>query len=250
MPNNLAKSICYTISYLLVLAVFGSDVAFAQSNACVQLERRLTSVSTGNSARKSRKYQQYDRAVRDQTVQMRKTKRIALRNGCNVNSRVQFGRCGRYGSSLRKMRQNLAELKRVRSQLGSGRGNASAERRAILRQMKRRNCGRKDVQVAKRNTTERKRRSLIEQIFGVRTYGENGRNDGVDFSPQGRGGTFRTLCVRTCDGYYFPISFSTISDQFATDAQSCQNMCPRKRNRAFLPCNAFAGARADDFLSN
>lgn len=226
MPINLAKTKCYIISCLLVFTVLGSEVAFAQSNACIQLERRLASVSTGNSNRKSRKYQQYDRAVRDQSVQIRKTKRIALRNGCNVNLRVQFGRCGRYVSSLRKMRQNLAELKRVRSQLGSGGGNASAERRAILRQMKRRNCGRQDVRVAKRSTTERKRRSLIEQIFGVRTYGENGRNDGVDFSPLGRGGTFRTMCVRTCDGYYFPISFSTISEQFPTDAQACQNMCP------------------------
>ncbi|MGA9083760.1 MAG: DUF2865 domain-containing protein, partial [Pseudolabrys sp.] len=23
------------------------------------------------------------------------------------------------------------------------------------------------------------------------------------------GGTFRTVCVRTCDGFYFPISYST-----------------------------------------
>ena len=39
-------------------------------------------------------------------------------------------------------------------------------------------------------------------------------------------GTFRTLCVRTCDGYYFPISFSTTRDHFATDQARCEQACP------------------------
>jgi hypothetical protein len=40
------------------------------------------------------------------------------------------------------------------------------------------------------------------------------------------GYTFRTLCVRACDGYYFPISFSTTRDQFAADQMTCEAMCP------------------------
>lgn len=39
-------------------------------------------------------------------------------------------------------------------------------------------------------------------------------------------GTFRTLCVRQCDGYYFPISFSTTQDRFAADQASCEQVCP------------------------
>ena len=38
-----------------------------------------------------------------------------------------------------------------------------------------------------------------------------------------RGGV-RTLCVRTCDGYFFPISFSTSRQQFPRDAEVCQSM--------------------------
>ena len=38
--------------------------------------------------------------------------------------------------------------------------------------------------------------------------------------------TFRTLCVRTCDGYYFPISFATTPARFRDDEQTCQRMCP------------------------
>ncbi|SEQ84102.1 Protein of unknown function [Faunimonas pinastri] len=40
------------------------------------------------------------------------------------------------------------------------------------------------------------------------------------------GNTFRTLCVRGCDGYYFPISFSTTRDRFADDEATCQSLCP------------------------
>jgi hypothetical protein len=32
--------------------------------------------------------------------------------------------------------------------------------------------------------------------------------------------------VRTCDGYYFPISNSTSSTRFAEDEQTCQRQCP------------------------
>lgn len=38
-------------------------------------------------------------------------------------------------------------------------------------------------------------------------------------------GTYRTLCVRLCDGYYFPISFSATRDRFARDAKTCESSC-------------------------
>ncbi|WP_188821989.1 DUF2865 domain-containing protein [Brucella endophytica] len=39
-------------------------------------------------------------------------------------------------------------------------------------------------------------------------------------------GGLRTLCVRTCDGYYFPISFSTNKKFFPRDESACSAMCP------------------------
>ena len=38
-------------------------------------------------------------------------------------------------------------------------------------------------------------------------------------------GTYRTVCVRLCDGYFFPISFATTPDRFARDAAVCQSSC-------------------------
>ena len=37
--------------------------------------------------------------------------------------------------------------------------------------------------------------------------------------------TYRTLCVRLCDGYYFPISYSTLPSRFSQDAGKCQSRC-------------------------
>ena len=38
--------------------------------------------------------------------------------------------------------------------------------------------------------------------------------------------TYRTLCVRLCDGFYFPISFATSRDKFGGDAERCEHQCP------------------------
>lgn len=37
--------------------------------------------------------------------------------------------------------------------------------------------------------------------------------------------TFRTVCVRLCDGSYFPISFATTRDRFKADAAKCKSSC-------------------------
>ncbi len=33
------------------------------------------------------------------------------------------------------------------------------------------------------------------------------------------------MCVRLCDGYYFPVSFSTLPNHFQRDAEVCQSQC-------------------------
>jgi hypothetical protein len=39
-------------------------------------------------------------------------------------------------------------------------------------------------------------------------------------------GSYRTLCVRACDGYYFPISFSASGDALRRDENACRALCP------------------------
>jgi hypothetical protein len=46
-------------------------------------------------------------------------------------------------------------------------------------------------------------------------------------------GTYRTWCVRLCDGFYFPISHSTTRGRFSRDAKKCEVGCPQK-SRLFV----------------
>ncbi|MEJ8476074.1 DUF2865 domain-containing protein [Roseibium algae] len=61
------------------------------------------------------------------------------------------------------------------------------------------------------------------------------------------GGTFRTLCVRTCDGYFFPVSFSTDKKQFADDAARCGEICPAAPTELYVYRNP--GGLQDEMIS-
>ena len=54
--------------------------------------------------------------------------------------------------------------------------------------------------------------------------------------PRGRSGasgTYRTVCVRLCDGFHWPISHATTRDRFERDAKRCEQACP-SRSRLFV----------------
>ena len=38
-------------------------------------------------------------------------------------------------------------------------------------------------------------------------------------------GTYRTRCVRLCDGYYWPVSFTATRGEFARDSKTCEQSC-------------------------
>lgn len=54
--------------------------------------------------------------------------------------------------------------------------------------------------------------------------GEDEKNSRRNKSRKARG-TYRTVCVRTCDGYYWPVSFATSRSQFRADDKYCKSSC-------------------------
>jgi hypothetical protein len=64
-----------------------------------------------------------------------------------------------------------------------------------------------------------------------RRLASSNSSDGVRFPA---GGTYRTMCVRTCDGYYFPVSFATGRNQFVNDAARCSEICPAAETELFV----------------
>jgi hypothetical protein len=63
-------------------------------------------------------------------------------------------------------------------------------------------------------------------------------------SRRATGGYFRTMCVRLCDGFPIPLSFSTTRSQFAKDARRCAQACPA--GRLFVYRNP--GGEMDDMV--
>lgn len=72
--------------------------------------------------------------------------------------------------------------------------------------------------IANNSRYERDRLRNILQRNGCEV--PSARDGGMEYAGSG----YRTLCVRTCDGYYFPISFSTSRSRFKIDEAVCQSM--------------------------
>ncbi len=69
-----------------------------------------------------------------------------------------------------------------------------------------------------------RRREAMDPPRGVGIFDLfDDENDAEEFSSAG--GTYKTVCVRLCDGYSFPISFATTSSRFARDQKTCENSC-------------------------
>ncbi|MBO6815555.1 MAG: DUF2865 domain-containing protein [Rhizobiaceae bacterium] len=204
----------------------------AQSRICRQLEREMSSVSAPRGT--SSQYRKYDNAIREQSVQINRTRKLAQRNRCSARGffRNRSSQCERIMSSLGRMEANLDSLKAQRERHAPQQYGSNRDRRRIQVLMERHGCyGNQgyEPREARQEPRRSRRRTLLEQIFGVRTYDERGSQVYLDSEPYeyGRfGGTFRTLCVRESDGYYFPISFSTRSEFFDRDQETCQAMCP------------------------
>jgi hypothetical protein len=54
--------------------------------------------------------------------------------------------------------------------------------------------------------------------------GDSNRSYYYSSAPTGYG-AYRTLCVRMCDGYYFPISYRASYGQIRKDAAQCESSC-------------------------
>ena len=124
--------------------------------------------------------------------------------------------CGPLNNRIQQMRANLDRVLADLQRLQGNTADREGERRTILASLGQNDCGPQYKQYANRGGG-----GFFENLFGGGTIITPGG------PPPGAGGdTYRTVCVRTCDGYYFPISYSTTPASFPNDEQVCQRMCP------------------------
>jgi Protein of unknown function (DUF2865) len=239
---------------LLGLALSGSS-ALAQSEGypqpnpgqpavnpiCPRLEAQLASIDRsggGGDPARDEQIRRYQDAAAKQQSELERVTMQAKRMGCDSSGffSIFSGRsaeCGPVNNQIQQMRSNLdqinASLDRLRGGGFGGGSERDNQRRSVLISLGQNNCGPQYQQYANAGRPG----GGGPGNFLTSLFGGGGNNDNpaaslpppsADLAPPS--GTYRTVCVRTCDGAYFPISFATVPGRFADDERACKAQCP------------------------
>lgn len=209
----------------LVVAVIGLclDVggAYAQAASCSRLQSALRQLDRNADFRDM---QGNSQAARQLQQQVQDAESAYVRTGCNDDARA--------GRTLTRECQGIArQVLRLRDDYANMAGavdTATAvaqQRESILQEMARFGCGAEGSSA----TFSQDRQGIFDRVFGNSNEADfsNGRvvDDGRYWGGQGYS-TVRTLCVRLSDGYFWPISYATLTDYLVNDANQCHQMCP------------------------
>jgi hypothetical protein len=189
---------------------------------CVRLQGQLAAFDQGavDPARADQIKRSED-AIAKQQADLDRAIEQAHKNGCaGTGFFALFSalspNCGPITSKIQQMRGDLDHMTSDLEQLKSGNNDKQEQRRALIGQLAQNNCG---AQYTAAANAQGGPQGFFDALFGGGRI-VNGSGDGAP------SGTYRTVCVRTCDGYYFPISYSTSPARFADDERACQRLCP------------------------
>lgn len=216
-----------TLTAATLTALTASGAAWAQtlstSPACQRLEAQLTSLDRGNGdpARADRIRRAEDSLNRQQNEVDRLVDQGRRSNCENSGFFSIFSQpppqCGAINRQIGQQRNTLERMQVEFEQLNGGTAERAAQRQSLLISLGENNCGAQYRSAA----LQGQQGGFFDRLFG------GSGNSGIFSTPSGpMGGTFRTICVRSCDGYYFPISYATTPERFRDDEQACQRMCP------------------------
>lgn len=234
VPRRIA---CAALLMLALPAAAAAQVVYPQGGysqpaagaaagpVCGRLEAQLAAIDRGVGADPARAEQtrRIEETLNKQQAELDRTQAEWQRLGCQTPSLFsifanQSPRCGPLNSQIGQMR---AGIDRTMADLQRSRHGADDEmqRQAVIGALAQNNCGPQYVAAAPQQ------KGFFETLFGG-LGNPGGAVPPGTVDPQLGGNGYRTLCVRTCDGYYFPISFSTAPTRFAEDEQTCQKLCP------------------------
>ncbi|SON56145.1 hypothetical protein HDIA_2604 [Hartmannibacter diazotrophicus] len=239
---------------LVLAAATGLPGSALAATDCAALKRALSRpvTSVANST-----YGRYAELADRQAAELQFAERQSQQGRCETGN--PDPRCGALMPTLRKMRKNLAYLEERRDRAATG--NARLTRADLEAAYFRAGCDRQDrgIETAETLTTPAPGLRSTAKIINVATTppdqmdASEVQGTRVDLSYFG-GGAYRTICVRMCDGYFFPLSFSTTRSGFAGDA----NLCHQKgsqyhlfayRNPGEDPADAISVANGETYRS-
>jgi hypothetical protein len=194
---------------------------------CPRLEAQLATIDRGGGSgdpSKDDQIRRYQDAATKQQSELDRVTSQARRMGCDSSGFFslfsgQSAQCGPVNNQIQQMRANLDQITTSLERLRGGMGGSDRDnqRRSVLLALAQNNCGPQYANAA------RGPGNFLDNLFG-NNNNNNPSAPGADLGPQS--GTFRTVCVRTCDGAYFPISFATVPGRFPDDEKTCKALCP------------------------
>lgn len=218
--------------------------AAAASLACERLRDRLASVESSVS---SEDINRYAGAIAQQNLELRKVRQDQRRLRCLTSAittiRADGGSdCGDLAQALSRMESNKEILTNKLLELREGLGAAETAR--VEQALADNGCNTESALISAPDEPQR--------VPYLDTLPEPYRPDRsgealASFRPTigiQPAGDVRTLCVRTCDGGFFPISSRTSAINFARDAVQCQQMCPGVETELFFH-SATSGETSD-----
>ncbi|PLP57471.1 hypothetical protein CYK37_20285 [Mesorhizobium loti] len=214
-------ALAWTLFSVIVLALCSMDQAEAASRICRQLRAELASLQKGGGAGQQRRY---DGAIARQNNELAKARAQARDAGCGFSL---FGgsvsQCAALNAAIDRMNVNLDKLQRKRSQMGNG--SPRRDRGRLLAALDANECDGK-------TTTEKPLRATRDEPDSETEAGAEEAALGTAFVPS-PSGEFRTMCVRTCDGYFFPMSNAATASDFQRDQNRCEAGCPGTEMQVF-----------------
>ena len=206
----------------------GPAGAPAVNPICPRLEAQLATIDRGGSGdpAKDDQIRRYQDAAARQQSELDRVTAQAKRMGCDSSGFFSLfnnrsAQCGPVNNQIQQMRGNLDQitgnLERLRSGTFGG-DDRENQRRSVMTALAQNNCGPQYANVAPPPQSG----NFLANLFG----GGNATSSPPlgDLGPPS--GTYRTVCVRTCDGGYFPVSFATVPARFPDDEKTCKALCP------------------------
>ncbi len=190
----------------------------ARNSICRDLERRLVQESSRGGQRRDR-LPELNAQIRQLRTAVNRAESRLDRSGCYeeflfTRTLRRAPKCLQIARERDDQRGQLAQLEAERQDITSRSDHSYQDE--IIRGLARNNCGENYIREARRRD-----RSAFSPFWEDQDGGSGYGNtyQSLPFA------TYRTLCVRLCDGYYFPVSFSTLPNHFQRDADVCQSRC-------------------------
>jgi hypothetical protein len=208
--------------FIAALVAFG-PYALAQSPTCLSLQNQWAALNRKDTDRAGA----IANAARRQSGELQRNFAYARQIGCDNRRFLIFGsdpppQCGPLMARISRLQADLGNLQAQLDRLGAG---AALDReRAQLQLAMRQYCGDEAraggvfIQPGDPSANE------IEVPGGVDGFG------GAE--PGQPGGSGKPVCVRLCDGYFFPLA--SLGNRGSVDTgQMCQAQCPGAETEAF-----------------